>query len=78
MKKLFTFILCATLFIQSVQAQLTAVQWCEDLAFLKTTVHNKYPMLFHNVTAQQFDDAVASLDKRIPDLQGYEVAAEIS
>lgn len=78
MKKLCTFILCATLFIQTVQAQLTAEQWREDLQFLKTTVHNKYPMLFHMVTAQQFDDAVASLDKRIPELQGYEVAAELS
>ena len=78
MKKLCTFILCTTLFIQSVHAQLTAAQWREDLAFLKTTVHNKYANLFYNVTAQQFDEAVARLDKRIPELQGYEVAAEIS
>ena len=78
MKKLCIFILCTSLFIQTVQAQLTAAQWREDLQFLKTTVHNKYPMLFHMVTAQQFDDAVADLNKRIPELQGYEVAAELS
>ena len=59
-------------------AQLTSNQWREDLQHLKTTVHSKYANLFHNVTAQQFDEAVAALDKRIPDLEGYEVAAEIS
>ena len=78
MKKLYFFSICIILFVHSVHAQLTAAQWREDLQFLKTTVHNKYPMLFHMVTAQQFDDAVADLDKRIPQLQGYEVAAELS
>lgn len=78
MKKLCLILLCTTFLNQTINAQLTAAQWREDLQFLKTTVHNKYTNLFYNVTAQQFDDAVATLDRRIPDLQGYEVAAELS
>ncbi len=78
MKNLFIILFCTTFLYLTAFSQLTTVQWREDLQFLKTTVHNKYPNLFHNVTAQQFDDAVASLDKRIPELKDYEVAAELA
>ncbi len=78
MKNICLILLCIACFAPSCKAQLTADQWREDLQFLKTTVHQKYPNLFHNVTAKQFDEAVATLDKRIPDLQGYEIAVEIS
>ena len=78
MKKLCLILLCITILNHTINAQLTAAQWREDLQYLKTTVHNKYPNLFHNVTAQQFDDAVSALDKRIPDLKDYEIATEIA
>ncbi len=80
MKKLSLLCLCTCLLLQNMTAQtpLTTAQWREDVQFLKTTVHHKYANLFHKVTAQQFDDAIAALDKRIPELQSYEVAAEMS
>lgn len=63
---------------QTHHARLTAEQWREDLQFLKHTVHGKYPNLFHKVTADQFDAAVAALDKKLPELKDYEVMAEMS
>ena len=64
--------------MQQASAQLTTAQWREDLQFLKQTVHNKYPNLFHKVTAAQFDAAVDALDKRLPNLKDYETVAEMS
>ena len=63
---------------QQLSAQLTTEQWRADLQFLKQTVHNKYPNLFHKVTAAQFDAAVDALDKRLPSLKDYETVAEMS
>lgn len=78
MKNICIFIICTILHIQSGQTQLTTEQWREDLQFLKTRVHNKYDNLFYNVTAQEFDNAIATLDMQIPNLQPYEIAVEMS
>lgn len=66
-------LLCHPLF-----AQMTTAQWREDLHHLSQTVHQKYPNLFHQVTAAQFDAEVTRLDQRLPQLKDYEIVAELS
>lgn len=78
MKKLCLFFLFFTFLHLPIKAQLTTEQWRQDLHFLKHIIHQKYPNLFHKVTAEQFDAAVAILDKNLPNLKGYEVVAEMS
>ena len=55
------------------QSNLTAAQWQSDLDFLQKKIHSEYSNLFHNVTAKQFDSAVAVLKKNIPDLTENEI-----
>lgn len=50
--------------------------WQEDLAYLHQKVHREYPNLFYNLTARQFDSAVASLHGRIPQLTANEIKVE--
>ena len=49
-----------TVFGQSI----TADAWRHDLKWLQHTIHAKYPNLFYNVTAGQFDSAVTAIEKK--------------
>ena len=53
--------------------KLTPAQWQEDLRFLQKTVHTDYPFLFKKVTATEFDAAVETFYKQIPNMQDHEV-----
>ncbi|WP_255444107.1 hypothetical protein [Robiginitalea sp. SC105] len=55
------------------QEDLTAVQWQQDLALLKHTVHTDYPFLFKKITPEDFDRAVTELDEAIPQLAPHEI-----
>ncbi len=73
----FLFILAFSYQVQS-QATLTAQQWQEDLSFLQETVHKDYAFLFKKTTKEEFDRAVASLHKAIPEMQDHEVVVGLA
>ncbi|MEM7354369.1 MAG: hypothetical protein AAF657_26420, partial [Acidobacteriota bacterium] len=52
--------------------------WREDLRVLSDAIREKHRDPFHQVTRQQFDAAVAQLDRRIPKLEPYAVIAELA
>lgn len=55
------------------QNALTPEQWREDLHYLAQQVPAKNPRAFHSVTREQFEAAVADLDRKIPELSDHEV-----
>ncbi len=71
-----SFILCLLFFVHSsgyAQIKLTASQWQSDLSYLQKKIHSNYSNLFYNVTARQFDSAVAAFQKQIPHLTENEI-----
>lgn len=71
---IFTF--CFLLFASGAgytQQKLTAAQWQSDLTYLQKKIHTDYSNLFYNVTAKQFDSAVAVLKNKIPALTENEI-----
>ena len=58
---------------QSEPAKLTAEQWREDLRFMASEMKARHANLYHQVSQQQFDVAVADLDRRIPTLQRNQI-----
>ncbi|WP_350285852.1 hypothetical protein [uncultured Croceitalea sp.] len=56
------------------QKQLTTKEWREDLRFLQTTVHKKFPFLFKKISAQDFDAEVETFYNAIPEMEQHEVA----
>lgn len=77
MKKYLLLLVVCIVAQQSSCAQTSTEQWREDLQFLKQTIHTKYPNLFYNVSARQFDSAADDIVRRIPSLQEYEFQADI-
>lgn len=74
--RIISFILCLLIFVSSscyTQNKLNAAQWQSDLTYLQRKIHSNYSNLFYNVTAKQFDSAVAVLKKDIPHLTENEV-----
>src|SRR6478609_5779865 len=53
--------------------QLTVEQWHEDLRFMAAELKSRHPNLYHRISAEQFDAAVADLDRRIPQLQRNQI-----
>ena len=65
--------------IQKISSQkITVKQWKDDLHHFKQLVHHKYNNLFYNVTASQFDSAVATLDKKIVSLDDVKIKVEFA
>jgi hypothetical protein len=54
-------------------AQLSAEQWREDLAFMAAEMKRRHANLYHSVSRERVDAAVADLDARIPRLQRNEI-----
>ncbi|MEO7923164.1 MAG: hypothetical protein ABIR30_05755 [Chitinophagaceae bacterium] len=52
--------------------------WRSDLRYFQQLIHSKYPNLFYNITAQQFDSAVERIDKKIGDLNDVQMNIEFS
>lgn len=63
---------------QQQESKLTPAQWRGDLNHFQQLIHIKYSNLFHNVTAKQFDDAVAALDKKIGKLSDVQLNVEFA
>ncbi len=55
---------------------LTPQQWKDDLIYFKNLVHTKYSNLFYNVSQQQFNDAVAAVEKKIGTLSDLQMNME--
>jgi tetratricopeptide (TPR) repeat protein len=55
--------------------KLSASDWQSDLKFLQEKVHKDYSFLFKNITASEFDDAVAKFHKSIPSMKDHEILA---
>lgn len=54
---------------------LTSEQWREDLDFMVGELQRRHKNLYHSVSKEQFDAAVADLRERIPSLQRNEIIA---
>ncbi len=57
---------------------LEAARWREDLRYFAEQAPQVHKNLFHSMTPKQFDDAVKSLDERIPTLTRNQIIAEIT
>lgn len=55
------------------QPQLTAEQWRADLRFMAAEMKARHANLYHQVSREQFDAAVADLDRQIPTLQRNQI-----
>ncbi|HEX5651783.1 MAG TPA: hypothetical protein VFX58_01840 [Chitinophagaceae bacterium] len=81
-KTLLSGIVCLffTIFTTIVPAQspasLTPAEWRKDLHYFQQLVHTKYPNLFYNISAAQFDSVVRSIDKRLDKLNDLQMRAE--
>lgn len=53
--------------------QLTAEQWREDLEFMAAEMKRRHANLYHTVSRQEFEAAVADLHARIPSMQRNEI-----
>ncbi len=53
-------------------------KWREDLRFMAQEMPKRHKNLFHTMTRRQFDDAVKSLDARIPLLARHQVIVELA
>ncbi len=57
-------------------AQVTA--WREDLAYMAREMARRHRNLYHTVSRERFDSAVAALDRRIPRLERHQVIVELA
>lgn len=52
---------------------LSKAQWREDLQYLARELPKRHKNLFHTVSREQFERAVAELDTAIPSLQDHQI-----
>ena len=53
-------------------------QWREDLAFLARELPRRHKDLFHTLRREQFDSAVAALERKLPGLARHQVIVELA
>lgn len=53
-------------------------QWREDLAYLSRELPRRHQNLFHTISRQQFDSALAALDRKLPGLARHQVIVELA
>jgi hypothetical protein len=53
-------------------------QWREDLAYLARELPRRHKNLFHTMRREQFDSALAVLDRKLPTLARHQVIVEIA
>ncbi len=58
--------------------KMSATDWRNDLEYFKQLIHTRYSNLFYNVTARQFDSAVAATDKKIESLSDLQMKVEFT
>ena len=57
----------------SAVSQLTSEQWRQDLRFMVAEMKARHANLYHQVSREKFEAAVADLDRRIPQLQRNQI-----
>jgi tetratricopeptide (TPR) repeat protein len=57
-------------------AQIAA--WREDLAYMAREMARRHRNLYHTVSRERFNQAVAALDRRIPALERHEIIVELA
>lgn len=80
---LFAFLFSPTSAAQSPPASSTlgraeAAAWREDLRYMASEMAKRHKDLYHTVTRERFDSAVAALDRRIPSLARHQVIVEMA
>ena len=53
-------------------------QWREDLAYLARELPRRHKNLFHTMRREQFDSALAMLDRKLPTLARHQVIVELA
>ena len=53
-------------------------QWREDLAYLARELPRRHKNLFHTMRREQFDSALAVLDRKLPTLARHQVVVELA
>jgi tetratricopeptide (TPR) repeat protein len=53
-------------------------QWREDLAYLARELPRRHKNLFHTISRQQFDSALAVLERKLPALARHQVIVELA
>ncbi|MGH7581468.1 MAG: tetratricopeptide repeat protein [Gemmatimonadales bacterium] len=53
-------------------------QWREDLAYLARELPRRHKNLFHSMRREQFDSALAALDRKLPSLARHQVIVELA
>ena len=56
----------------------TVRQWREDLSYLARELPRRHKNLFHTMRREQFDSALAALDRKLPTLARHQVIVEIA
>ena len=59
-------------------AETEARKWREDLRFMASEMPKRHRNLFHTMTREQFEQAVQSLDARIPSLARHQIIVEMA
>ena len=62
----------------SVVDKVEAEKWREDLRYMATEMPRQHRNLFHDMTAEQFADAVKRLNERIPTLARHQIIVELA
>jgi len=57
--------------------QLSKLQWREDLKYFAAELPRHHKNLFHAVSKEQFENAVAKLDADIPSLQDHQIVVRM-
>ncbi|WP_422104490.1 hypothetical protein [Winogradskyella sp.] len=79
MIKIIQYVLCYLLVLKGFgQNQLPASDWQNDVKFLQETIHRDYAFLFKKVTQKDFDAAVDTFYKTIPELQEHQIRVGLS
>lgn len=63
-------------FASLAQPDLSKEAWRSDLHWLQQTIHKNYSNLFYNVSAKQFDSAVAAIDDKIGTMTDMQTRVE--
>lgn len=57
---------------------LEAQKWREDLRYMASEMPKRHKNLYHTISKQQFDSAVATLDAKIPSLARHRIIVELA
>ncbi len=78
LSKIAVFLLIAATCSASAQNVLTTEQWRQDLRYLVAEIPRIHRDAFHNVSRQDFDNAVATVDNKLPQLSEHAIVVEFA